>query len=61
MAFYGFQGQRMEPLKRKIRGRIRSSLPIDKPAQPMLPSLNDRFWPILLKKSVCPNCLIIDW
>jgi len=22
---------------------------------------DDRFWPILLKKSVCPNCLIIDW
>jgi hypothetical protein len=21
----------------------------------------DRFWPILLKKSVYPNCLIIDW
>lgn len=21
----------------------------------------DSFWPILLKKSVCPNCLNIDW
>jgi len=24
-----------------------------------LPVVTDRFWPILLKKSVCPNCLIM--